>query len=443
MRRSPRWAYSGRMRSKQPRLGDIAIAMAFAAFAGLSVVIINQGISYDVRHFDALGIALVVGQAVPLAWRTRYPRTALWCTAAIWAVAAGLGYSTSSVFFPMILTLYTVGAYLPRRQAFVQGGTVGGLVVAWTVVGSLATSYVPWPSIVSAALMVALPVGIGRADRRRRERLTELELAEQRRHQAQQIAAADAVRAERARIARELHDVVAHEMTVMTLQAEGAKRRAAKSDPALAETLGTIADAGRVGLAEMQRMIGVLRTSEREAEDEAAAITGRHRAAAPVGAAGADDFTPMPSLAAIPSLVRQVEESGLPVRLAITGTSHVPAGVELNAYRIIQESLTNALKYAGQGATATVTVRRHKDCVTVTVEDDGRGTITEAAASSGGHGLVGMRERVAALGGTIETGTRKGGGFRVHAMLPVSDDRTTSKARPPATEIRLHLEVKQ
>lgn len=431
------------MKSLQPKLGDVAIALAFAVFAVVSAIAFEQQIVVEYRAYDAWGYCLVIGQALPLMWRTRYPRLSLWLIALAWSVAAGVGYSTDTSFFPLIIALYTVGAYLPRRSAFLHGGIVGALVISWTVVGALATDYVPWPSIVSAGLAAALPVAIGRADRRRRERITELELAQERRSIAQKVAAADAVRAERARIARELHDVVAHEMTVMTLQAEGARRRAAKVDPALAESLATIATAGRVGLAEMQRMIGVLRTTQREAEDEAAELTGKSRSSTTFGAADPGDFTPMPSLASIPALVRQVEEAGLPVRLAITGTTHVPAGVELSAYRIIQESLTNALKYAGQGATATVTVRRRKDMVTVTIEDDGRGVISEAASTSGGHGLVGMRERVAALGGSIETGTRKGGGYRVHASLPVSDDTTVSKPGHTPTQLRLHMEVKR
>ncbi|MCB2411443.1 histidine kinase, partial [Demequina sp. TTPB684] len=303
------------------------------------------------------------------------------------------------------------------------GGATGGLIFIWTMIGVFATDYVPWTAPASVALAVVVPIIFGLTERGRREKLTEFELSAERRQQAARIAAADAVRAERARIARELHDVVAHEVTVMTLQAEGARRRIAKTDPDVAEALATISDSGRKGLAEMQRMIGVLRTSERELEHEAATLTGRKRAPALVGTTDADDLAPMPSLAAIPALVKQVEDSGLPVRLAIAGTSHVPAGVELSAYRIIQESLTNALKYAGTGASATVTVRRRRDAVTVTVEDDGRGVISDVISSSGGNGLAGMKERVAALGGRIELGARQGGGFRVHAVLPVTDDQ--------------------
>ncbi len=413
------------------RGGDLGIALAFSTLSLVTAYTAQTQISIDPKPYDAFGYVLLGLLAVPLMWRTRAPALVLWCVAVMWSIIVGLSYSADAAFFPLLVALYTAGAYLPRRRAYLHGGLVGGAVLAWTVVGTFATNAVPWTATLMMILGVTLPVFVGLADRRRRERVTYLELSAERRNQAQRIAAVDAVRAERARIARELHDVVAHEMTVMTLQAEGARRRANGSDPAIAEALATIADSGRKGLAEMQRMIGVLRTSEQEAVEEAAQLTGRTREPALVGSPDTDAFAPTPSLAAIPALVRQVEESGLPVRLAITGTTRVPAGVELSAYRIIQESLTNALKYAGHGATATVTVRRTKDAVTVTVEDDGRGVISDVAAGSGGHGIAGMRERVASLGGSIETGARKGGGFRIHAVLPVSDDQVVG-ARSPA-----------
>ena len=408
------------------RGGDLGIALAFSALSLVTAYTAQTQISISPKPYDPFGYVLLGLLAVPLFWRTRAPALVLWCVAVTWSIIVGLSYSADAAFFPLLVALYTAGAYLPRRRAYLHGGLVGGAVIAWTVVGTFATNAVPWTATLMMILGVALPVVVGLADRKRRERLSFLELTAERRTQAQRIAAVDAVRAERARIARELHDVVAHEMTVMTLQAEGARRRANNSDPAIADALATIADSGRKGLAEMQRMIGVLRTSEQEAVEEAAQLTGKTREPALVGSHDTDVLAPTPSLAAIPALVRQVEEAGLPVRLAITGTTHVPASVELSAYRIIQESLTNALKYAGHGATATVTVRRKKDAVTVTVEDDGRGVISDVAAGSGGHGIAGMRERVASLGGSIETGARKGGGFRIHAVLPVSDDQVVT-----------------
>ncbi len=424
------------MRSRWKRGGDAGIAAAFAALAVLSAHSVGNAVEINNREFDTVGYILVVAQAVPLAWRSVAPRMVLWIVVLVWSVIVGLGYPADMSFFPLIVALYTVGASLPRQQAFLHGGLASGLVLLWTMVGIFATDFVPWTALATVALGAVVPILFGLTERRRRERLTALELSTERRQQAARIAANDAVRAERARIARELHDVVAHEVTVMTLQAEGVRRRLAKTDPDMAAALATISDSGRKGLAEMQRMIGVLRTTEREAQDEAEELTGRARKPALVGTTDQDDLAPMPSLAAIPALVKQVEDSGLPVRLAIAGTSHVPAGVELSAYRIIQESLTNALKYAGGGATATVTVRRRREAVHVTIEDDGRGTISEVASLSGGHGLAGMKERVSALGGSIECGARRGGGYRVHAVLPVSDDQVTGRGATRGQEVR-------
>jgi signal transduction histidine kinase len=417
------------MTSRWKRGGDAGLAVAFAALAMLAAHSLSHDVGLIYRDFDQWGYALLVAQAIPLAWRSVAPRRVLWVVVALWSITAGFGYPVGISFFPLIVALYTVGASLPRRQSFLHGGLAAGFVLMWTLLGALATDFVPWTAPATTALGVIVPIVFGLMERSRREQLSALELSAERRQQASRIAAADAVRVERARIARELHDVVAHEMTVMTLQAEGARRRIAKTDPDVADALATISDSGRKGLMEMQRMIGVLRTSERELEDEAAELSGRTREPALVGTTDRDGLAPMPSLAAIPALVKQVEDSGLPVRLTITGTSHVPAGVELSAYRIIQESLTNALKYAGGGATATVTVRRRREAVSVTIEDDGRGVISEAVSPSGGHGVAGMKERVAALGGLIELGARRGGGYRVHAVLPVSDDQVIAARR--------------
>jgi signal transduction histidine kinase len=267
---------------------------------------------------------------------------------------------------------------------------------------------------------------MGRADALSRERVTVLEMATQRAEAGQREATEAAIRTERARIARELHDVVAHEITVMTLQAEGARRALGDASPAITEALQTIGDSGRKGLAEMSRMIGVLRDTAESGASEAAVGT----AYAPASVSHLD---PMPGLAALPALAAQVEDAGLPVEVRMEGNAHVPAGVELSAYRIVQESLTNALKHAGPGAQATVVVEREANAVTVTVEDDGRGVVADAAAHSGGHGLAGMRERVLALGGSIDLGPRPGGGFRVRAVLPSHDDTITGVRRPRTT----------
>ncbi|WP_062383799.1 sensor histidine kinase [Demequina iriomotensis] len=396
---------------RAPRWGDIAIAAALLVLALIGILQAGSLRDNLARPYDLLGVVLVVAQLVPLAWRQSYPRIVVWATLMPWLVAVGMGYMDTAAMWAIYVALYGLATYMPRRVALAHGAAVLAVMLAWTTVGLLVTDFVKWTALVAVALAVVVPMMLGFVDHRRRERLTELELEHERRDQAQRAVAQDAVRAERARIARELHDVVAHEITVMTLQAEGARRLARDSDARVLEALGTIAASGRTGLAEMQRMIGVLRATEQEAAD----TVERDRAAL--------DMQPMPALAAIPALTQQVADAGLPVELSIVGTAHVPAGVELNAYRVVQEGLTNAMKHAGPGARATVTVDREPARVLVVIEDDGRGVISDAASQSGGHGLRGMAERVHALGGTLEYGPRQGGGFRVRAVLPSTDDQ--------------------
>ncbi|MFI6709838.1 sensor histidine kinase [Nonomuraea sp. NPDC050478] len=215
--------------------------------------------------------------------------------------------------------------------------------------------------------------------------------AELERDQRAKMAAA----AERARIARELHDVVAHHVSVMVVQADGAGYAIA-SDPEQARlAVRTISRTGREALAEMRRLVGVLR------EDE--------------GAGGGTDYTPQPGLAQLEDLVRG---AGVPATLRVTGTpGELPEGVQLAVYRIVQEALTNALKHGGPDARALVELDCRGSELVVRVTDDGRGAA--APLASGGHGLVGMRERVGMYGGEVTAGPRPGGGFEVLARLPV------------------------
>jgi signal transduction histidine kinase len=209
--------------------------------------------------------------------------------------------------------------------------------------------------------------------------------------------AKEAVAEERGRIARELHDVVAHSVSVMTVQAGGVRRLLRDEQQREREALQAIEETGRRALAEMRRMVGVMRT-------------------------GLDpsDRAPQPGLESLDHLVGEIRESGLPVALEIEGDAvELPAGLDLSAYRIVQEALTNALKHAGP-AHAWVTVRYAPMGLEILVEDDGAGPSSNGTP---GHGLIGMRERVAVYGGTLETGTRPGGGFRLRAMLPLDAAR--------------------
>jgi signal transduction histidine kinase len=219
------------------------------------------------------------------------------------------------------------------------------------------------------------------------------ERAEHERDQQARLAAA----AERARIARELHDVVAHNVSVIIVQADGAGY-AIDTDPEQArKAMQAVSATGRRALAEMRRMVGVLRTD-----------------GAP------EEYAPQPSLSQLDDLVAQVCSSGLPVDLRVTGVpQELPEGEQLTVYRIVQEALTNTLKHGGPGSRATVEMEYGVRELLLRVTDDGRGAA--APGREGGHGLVGMRERVAMFGGTVEATPLTGGGFRVTARLPTGE----------------------
>jgi signal transduction histidine kinase len=215
-----------------------------------------------------------------------------------------------------------------------------------------------------------------------------LELAERERD----VAAREAVVEERARIARELHDAIAHNVSMMVVQA-GAERRTLADESPTREVLETVEQIGRSALTEMRRLVGMLRSDD------------------------ADPLAPQPGLGDLETLVTQVREAGLPVDLHVEGEPReLPVGLELSAFRIVQEALTNALKHAGN-AHATVRVTYRADSLELEIVDDGAGS--PAVVASGGHGLVGMRERVALYGGRFEAARRTGGGFAVRVLLPI------------------------
>ena len=278
--------------------------------------------------------------------------------------------------------LYGLTAWSTRTR-FIAGTAFVFLSNLMASIGPGATLRNSTPFAV-VTLVVMLLVRRVLGDRERRVQLAERE---------RDVVAREAVVEERARIARELHDAIAHNVSMMVVQA-GAERRVLEPDSApTREVLETIETIGRGALTEMRRLVGMLRSD------------------------AADPLTPQPGLDDLGLLVAQVRDAGLPVDLNVEGERRdLPVGIELSAYRIVQEALTNALKHAGN-ARATVNVRYGGESLELEIVDDGAGG--PARAAGGGHGLVGMRERVALYGGRLDAGQSPGGGFAVRVLLPI------------------------
>lgn len=289
----------------------------------------------------------------------------------------------------MAFTLYSVGRYEPDARASLLGLAAGLIYIA--IDSRVLTS--PGVDDVLAGVMAFLLWYTGRRLRFRGEYLRLLEERAQHLEREQSLEAERAVAAERTRIAREMHDVVAHQVSLMTVQA-GAARTITTSDPeAAGDAMAAVETAGRHALSEMRQLLGVLRPAD-----------------------SGDELAPQPGVSDLPALARQVSDVGPKVTFEQRGDwSDVPASVQLAVYRIVQETLTNVIKHAGDKVDVDVTVESSGDGVFVHTQDNGRGAVTGAP---GGHGLVGMRERVALLGGTFEAANRRERGFDVRVFLP-------------------------
>jgi signal transduction histidine kinase len=377
-------------------LFDAVVAAVILALGLASRVDVEGLNDIFLRESDWLHIVLVVLMSAPLALRRVYPTTVFAVILGSWVLDRAFDYPESLATVGVLVAFYTIGTELPRRRSFYIGGLSALFVLLWTILGTIVLESVAAVSIATTTIATVTPLLVGREMRTRREHAEELRQKVAVAERERQESARRAVEEERARIARELHDVVAHQMTVMTIQAEGARRIAEDTDPRIKEALDTIKATGHSALSEMRRVVGLLR----ETDDDSA------------------DLAPLPRLTDLSRLVDQVQAAGVPVQLSVQGEARPLAdGVELSAYRIVQESLTNTARHGGPGATASVAVNYGDDTLDVTVIDDGRGAAA-TPSNGGGHGLVGMRERVAVLGGSFDAGAKPGGGYRVHASIP-------------------------
>ena len=365
----------------------VDVPLAAVAFAISASVLAAAPAEPALRGADAAGYLLLAAYSWSVVLRRRYPVPAV-------ALGLGAGFLYAAADYPLALTpvalfsVYTAAVRLDERVS-------RRLLVAGVIVAAIGTTVGPGPVNPGVPLLVAGAWVLGNSARARRLYTEALEAKNRQLEQAQHELARQAVTEERLRIARELHDVVAHAMSVVAVHA-GSGRMVAAGDAAAAErALETIETTTRAALREMRQLLGVLRAGE---GPEPSALG------------------PAPGLGDVPTLVAEVAKSGVDVELRVSGDRPaVPAGVDLSAYRVVQEALTNMLKHAG-AAKAFVDVRYGERQVAVTVVDDGQGP---GEPSTGGHGLVGMQERVAVHGGQLEVGPGPDGGFSVSARFPL------------------------
>ena len=354
-------------------------------------------------------VPLAAGQGLILLSRRRAPFAALTAVTTVGSFMVAVGYTSGSASFGTLCAAYAVALYWGEGDS--EGGG-GGVERAETLQGAQAVLAAAAVFSISALMpdvrggptlsglvTIGLPIAsawvLGYAVRTRRAYVAELKERAARLEAEEGEWAARAVADERLRIARELHDVIGHSISLIGIQAEAATRSVRANPDMVPGYLATISTTSRMALAEMRHVLAVLRP---EAKAE---------------------LSPQPGVEALPELVTRLAAGGLEIRLDAEPLN-LPPGIGLAVYRIVQESLTNVLKHAGAGARASVTIARNGESVRLSVCDDGAGPA--APASSAAHGIVGMRERVALYGGSVRTGARPAGGFEVEAWIPLPEE---------------------
>jgi signal transduction histidine kinase len=346
---------------------------------------------------DPLAIASMAVVIVPLLWRRRYPAPVMAVSGVLYFGRMFLGFpSAGSLDVAQLIAIYSVGAY-ERRPLADRARLIAGLAVTTAFLVAAASGFVSVAWVVSSMATWVAVAFFGEAVYVRGRYEEALEERARRAEEEQAERDRRAIADERARIAREFHDIWAHTLSVVVVQAEAAEEVFDASPAQAREALGRIRKAGREALAEVRRLI-----------------------ASDMTTSGSERLVTVPTLADLGALADDLRASGMPVTLAIGGSpDRIPADIQLSAYRIVQQALTNALTHGGPGVAARVDVRVSDDEVCIDVVDDGRAMKPEGRAVRQGRGLIGMRERVGLFGGSVEAGPEPGGGFGVHARVPL------------------------
>ncbi|MEU9676086.1 MULTISPECIES: sensor histidine kinase [Streptomyces] len=387
---------------RHPTGVDVFWAVFLLGLSGMSMV---SGM-YDAGREEIVAVPVALGFSTVVALRRRAPEKMLLLAILVGVVQLVFDVRPGVGNFAMLVITYTVATVGERwasRLALICSLSAAALSqLRWE-----AEPGGSWAQVIFVTVIMTVPFVLawvlGDSLRTRRAYFDQLEERAARLEREREAQSKVAVAAERARIARELHDVVAHNVSVMVVQADGAAYVMDAAPDQAKQALETISGTGRQALAEMRRLLGVLRTGD---------------------APESGEYGPQPDVEQIEDLVAQVRQTGLEVDFKVEGTPRpLPSGVELTAYRVVQEALTNTRKHGGPDAGASVRLVYFDDGLGLLIEDDGRGAAHElyedGGADGAGHGMIGMRERVGMVGGTLDAGPRPGGGFRISALLPL------------------------
>jgi len=420
---------------------DIALAVVLCAVTGFTALAdaVDQPNTVTAPQVAAFLLALI--PLVLLAWRPRLCEWLLLVAVAIMALDSVLGRTGDD--FTLLVGVYTIGTMRSWRRT--------GVAVLLTVAIAMAVqvavirdqpAWLPLAEAFTQLIVYGSIAGVGLWLGRRRayvrnlvQRTQSLEHERQVLERERDLMTQRAVAVERARIARELHDVVAHHVSVMVIQAGAAQSSLPPGAEATGQALEAIRETGREAMAEMRRLLGLLRSEE-------------SLESGPVGGDTAARL-PQPGMTDLESLATRTRDAGVDVALEVAGRPrHIPPGVELSVYRVAQEALTNTLRHAGPGARATLRLVFEPGYLTIEVTDDGRGKPSvesmESAKPRFGLGLVGMRERVALFGGQLETGPMSGGGYRVMARFPLDEgSESNGESSSRETDLTQSSEVRR